>query len=129
MGLFGKHGEFLAQVHPVTQFVYRLLAVADNTGCGGGLEPVGEGILADAGAGRAEELEEAALAEEVQVERVGVFRVGLTLPGFASPGPFAVKPGKTGFIEMGGPAEPLDPFDDAVMKQNQHHKDGDRYQH
>src|SRR5207248_601174 len=84
--------QLLAQVELWGQLRDRALAGADLVGAGRAPQPARECVLAGARARRAEQLEERARPEEVEVGGIGVVGVEEALAGLPLAGPGVVEP-------------------------------------
>jgi hypothetical protein len=95
------HGHGLAKVEAVAEVGDGLVTEADDLDCGRVEEPVGQSVFAHAGAGQREELEKAALSEEIEVGGVEVIRDVEALAASADAAPLVFDTGKALAVEFG----------------------------
>ena len=81
------------------------------------------------GARGAEEFEEGALAEQVEVGGVGVVGGEIAVASFPAPGPLAIEAGDGSFEESGGAALPLQLPEKVVVNQDQDSEGCTRHEH
>ena len=94
-----EEGEVFAEIELGAELGDGGLAGFDDGGRRGGEQPVGQAFLAGVGAGGAEELEEGAVAEEVERIGVGVMGSGDAWAVAAVAGPNAVEAGEAALAE------------------------------
>ena len=100
--VFAEDGNVFAEIEARGEFGEGGLALGDfGDGCGCE-EPGGEGVFADAGAGEGEELEEAAVAEEVEVRGVEAGLGVDAIAGLADAGPVVFDAGQAVAVEGDG---------------------------
>jgi hypothetical protein len=106
--LFAGDSQVFAQVEPRAQLVDGLIAGANRLGRRRREEPARQRVLADVRARGAEEFEERAFAEQVEVGGVGVVGGEIAVARFPAPGPISIEAGDRSFEEGGGAALPLE---------------------
>jgi hypothetical protein len=132
--LGAQKGEFLAQVKPLTKLRHRALALASLLQGGRPQEPCGQGILASARAGSAQQLEQAARSKDIKVGGIGVVVVAEAQSRLAATRPALLQTGEPPLIKLNRvpdtaprPAGPVPPKhedrkDDCRRRQKQRQK-------
>ena len=118
--------QVLAEVEARPKLVDRLVPLGHRLDRRRGQQPRREHLLAGAGPRGAQELEQRALAEEVQVAGVRVIRIEEPQPGDARARPAAVQPGQPLAVELHGPGRPLAPPPERLVDQHQGDEDAQR---
>ena len=122
----GPDPQALAQVDPVRQIAAGLLPLADRVGLAGIEEPGGERRLAQAGPGRAEELEDGPVPDQVEVAGVGMSLRPVALPGGARPGPAGAAEGEGALMEGHRAASSVAPLEEPGVPEDEREEEDPR---
>ena len=94
-----QHREILAQIQPRRQLLHRCLPPEHHGHVGRRQQPGGQRLLPHDGAGAAQQLEERARAEEIQVGGVGMVRIEEARAGAPAAGCPAIKARQSALVE------------------------------
>ena len=120
--LFGQDGQFLPQVHSRPQFIHRFLPGPYGVRRGRLQQPARQRILADVRPRRAQQLEQRALPEQVEVPRIGMGRVQIHCAAFSAAGPRAIQARQTPLVVPRRPLALLHLAQQPFMHHHENHK-------
>ena len=126
--LFARDRQVLAQIQARPQLVHRALPCARRFGRGGRQQPARQRIFADVRPRGAQQFEQRAFAEQVQIHRIRMLGGEVTVACLARAGPLFVQPRQCPFEKTRRPPTPLQLLQKPVVDDHEGRKYGHRKQ-